>query len=585
MVFDWKIGWRRTLDKNEEILIRDCISASINKSTEIKNNICNLTLKNPITQVSDSLGPASANVTLTDASVHNIVGGYVETGTQKIKFGEEDEIRVWATYLTNAAEVGTAWYDDDRLLGAFGIEEYQVQTMENSTRITLKAVDTAYLLFNKIHNFSYGIANKFTAPGIIRNCARLFGEKTAGLVTPFDGTDQDIGTQYAINALFVSEGGNIEDRRRIRVSANPDDYSYDSTTTLNGALDAVATTITVASTVGFEDEGTLVIDSEHISYTGKNATQFTGCTRGIDDTLQPGDVAEAHGSGTTVYQGFPLVLMNKIWKPLFEWIGELGQTENTNYLSEVQEGGTVYFGRAFIFWIDKNNSPHWVYPDSVIDLTVDLGEEGRRAFRLDKAVFDAINFIIYNSGEDMYGNGIIHYWYDETSEVASLKMRYQPMSKIVHTLVRGDIDYDSQRVPATTRETTNQDVMKNFVIDANYPFIPTFLPLANQFRAKLGQSARINVANDTEYNDCLREACKQKGLAEAMKITTKRSGLRYRGQVVIKGQAVNPGDLISVTNPFVGLSSQYLRVLGVTHNINRNRFESTLDVQEDEKTL
>ena len=563
-VFDWRIEWKRTSDKETTIPITDCISANIHKSIEIKNNICQLTLKNAPTNISSSSGYMD---TLTDASVKNIIGDYVETSTQTIKFGEEDEIRVWADFLDDASEVGTAWYDDARLLGSFGLEEYQVQTLENQARVQIKAVDAAYILFNKIHNYSYGIAMKFTSPGIIRHCARFFGESSSTTVTPYQGTDHDTGTYYAIDAKFVSEGGNITD------------YRDSPSTQLNGSITNSVTTITVDSTTGFEDEGSLVIGSEHVAYTSKNATQFLGCTRGIDDTgVETNEsLGEAHADNTAVYQGFPLIIVSKIWKPLFEWIGEMSQTENTNYLSEIQEGGTYFYGRAFIFWIDKNNSPHWFYPDDTVDLTIELGEEGRRSFRLDKSVFDAVNFIIYNCGEDMYGNGIIYYLYDETSEVASLKMRFQPMISIVHTLINED------RKQNASRDTTNQDIFKQF--PSSYPMSPSFLAEANIFRASIGESARANVASDIDYNDCLREAAKQRGMTQALKITSARSGLRYKGQIPLKGTHINPGDLVKVTNPFVGLASQLLRVIEVTHTINANGWETVLDVQEDEKTV
>lgn len=569
MSFDWRIEWNG-------VVIPDCISANIHKSTEIQNNLCNLTLKNSASnQSSFTLDTASATdgsrVTLTDTTYRYRIGDYINPVTGTILFKEEDSIKVWATYLTDATEVGTAWYDDTRLLGAFGVEEYQIQTLENQNRIQLKAVDAAYLLFNKIYNFSYGVGNVFTAPGIIRHCARKFGEKPGSDVF---GTHNDTGTEYAMDAKFLSEGGYIEDIRRIRTAIGT--YSYDKQNQLNGAINSSVTTITVDSTTGFEDDGTLVIDTEHISYTGKSGTQFTGCTRGIDDTS-----AASHLDDAVTYQGFPLVVMSKIWKPLFEWIGEISQTENTNYLSEIQEGGTQYFGRAFLFWIDKNNSPHWVYPDDVVDLTIDLGEEGRRSFKLEKTIFDAVNFIIYNSGEDMYGNGITYYLFDDTTEVATLKMRYQPMTKIVHTLIDRDIKEDAN----PTRNTAERDIYKQFPASYSPAIVPSFLSLANEFRAMQGQSPRVSVTSDSEYNDCLREAAKQMGWNEAKKITTKQSGLRYRGQIAIKGAAVNPGDLIQVTNPFIGLTSQYLRVREITHNINSNTFESTLDVEEDEKVM
>ncbi|MCR4341022.1 MAG: hypothetical protein NUW01_14165 [Gemmatimonadaceae bacterium] len=74
------------------------------------------------------------------------------------------------------------------------------------------------------------------------------------------------------------------------------------TTTLNGALNDAATTITVAATADvpspgydFSDAGRLVIDNELIDYTGTTATTFTGCTRGVENST-----AAAHDSGASV---------------------------------------------------------------------------------------------------------------------------------------------------------------------------------------------------------------------------------------------------------------------------------------------
>lgn len=53
---------------------------------------------------------------------------------------------------------------------------------------------------------------------------------------------------------------------------------------LSGALNDSATTITVDSTSGFSSTGTIVIDSEQITYTGITTTTFTGCTRGANGT-------------------------------------------------------------------------------------------------------------------------------------------------------------------------------------------------------------------------------------------------------------------------------------------------------------
>jgi hypothetical protein len=69
-----------------------------------------------------------------------------------------------------------------------------------------------------------------------------------------------------------------------------------ATTTLNGALNDSATTITVVSTTGFAASGAIGIDGEYITYSGKTGTTFTGCTRGV------GSTAVSHLTGSVVNQ-------------------------------------------------------------------------------------------------------------------------------------------------------------------------------------------------------------------------------------------------------------------------------------------
>jgi len=67
------------------------------------------------------------------------------------------------------------------------------------------------------------------------------------------------------------------------------------TTTLNGGINNSVTTITVTSTSAFPSSGRIDIDTELITYTSKNATQFLGCTRGAN-----GSTAASHSTGATV---------------------------------------------------------------------------------------------------------------------------------------------------------------------------------------------------------------------------------------------------------------------------------------------
>ena len=69
------------------------------------------------------------------------------------------------------------------------------------------------------------------------------------------------------------------------------------TTTLDGTHTDSVTTITVASTTGFDSAGTLRVGNETITYTGTTSTTFTGATRGASGTT-----AAAYANGVTVAQ-------------------------------------------------------------------------------------------------------------------------------------------------------------------------------------------------------------------------------------------------------------------------------------------
>ena len=69
------------------------------------------------------------------------------------------------------------------------------------------------------------------------------------------------------------------------------------TTTLNGAINASVTTLTLTDASQFPDSGTnfIIIGSEEISYTGVSGNTLTGLTRGV-----AGTTAASHSDGATV---------------------------------------------------------------------------------------------------------------------------------------------------------------------------------------------------------------------------------------------------------------------------------------------
>jgi hypothetical protein len=103
------------------------------------------------------------------------------------------------------------------------------------------------------------------------------------------------------------------------------------------------TTISVESTgVGFPDEyGILSIDDELIVYTGKTATQFTGCQRGAFGT-----VAAQHTSGATVCANMVSAYIKALQEAVVAIEQDLGTASNRNY---VRKDGAVTITGAKTF--------------------------------------------------------------------------------------------------------------------------------------------------------------------------------------------------------------------------------------------
>ena len=85
-------------------------------------------------------------------------------------------------------------------------------------------------------------------------------------------------------------------------------------TTLNEVLDASETTISITDASNFPSAGTIKIDSEIITYTGKSTNDLTGCTRGTTDgTAATTAATHENASVVALYMlaGIPLIEINK----------------------------------------------------------------------------------------------------------------------------------------------------------------------------------------------------------------------------------------------------------------------------------
>jgi hypothetical protein len=177
------------------------------------------------------------------------------------------------------------------------------------------------------------------------------------IVSVLSGTSYTITSPVAANASDVGNGGSATDAA-YQISVGPAINTVGtgwgvppwggfipgtSSSTLNGAINASATTITVVSTAAFTASGAIWIDGEYINYTSKTATQFTvpvSNGRGADGTT-----AASHSSGDLVSQatnfpgwgeGFPSAVGAEVLLRLWS------QTNFGEYVLFNPRGGGIY---------------------------------------------------------------------------------------------------------------------------------------------------------------------------------------------------------------------------------------------------
>jgi hypothetical protein len=132
------------------------------------------------------------------------------------------------------------------------------------------------------------------------------------------GTSYTITSSVAANASDTGNGGANTDAA-YQVNAGPAINTVGtgwgvppwggfipgtSSSTLNGGINNSVTTITVVSTSTFTASGAIWINGEYITYSGKTATDFTGCVRGADGTTAASHLTGALVSQATSFPGW-----------------------------------------------------------------------------------------------------------------------------------------------------------------------------------------------------------------------------------------------------------------------------------------
>ena len=265
-------------------------------------------------------------------------GRWVDSDNVRFRYGLPEKVGGWQSLLTDTivgvARKQHAFVDTDgNRYVAIGTDKFLLLYFEGQlfditplataitgATFTFNGTTTVTLTTSSDHGIAVG--------DIIRLSSTTLPGGTTGVTTAtFDNINFQVLsvpssttlTIQAATAGSASSGGSVTITPYEVVGPAAQSYGYGfgignyggtitgvSQTTLNGALLAdtagtggSGTAVTVVSTTGFPSAGTILVDSELITYTSKSSTQFLGITRGTNGTATAGTSnGQAHSDGS-----------------------------------------------------------------------------------------------------------------------------------------------------------------------------------------------------------------------------------------------------------------------------------------------
>jgi hypothetical protein len=288
----------------------------------------------------------------------------------------------------------------------------------------------------------------------------------------------------------------------------------------------------------------------------EDIVKFVSTVDSRENKIKTSTYIETTPTGGTTFDDVSLSL-NK--KTAYEWIQNLSDDPHTRY-----DAGSKS-DRPYIFWIDKDNEFHWVYPAQTGGTSIVIGQNNDFQVKLDKSTFDVINLIFFNVGKAPDGNGIEWYYYDQTSKQPELRSRYQPMIDIARDMQDAEkraVTFTGEYPDSYPHTTLWNEEVAN---DAGY--LGTYPLGTNEGTGFIGESVK-------------------RAINECKKITKRTGDLRWKGSFTMRGTvSYNPGDLLKLTYNDGNMVDKKLRCTGVEHQIKKGGWSTIISVEEDVKAL
>lgn len=280
---------------------------------------------------------------------------------------------------------------------------------------------------------------------------------------------------------------------------------------------------------------------------------------------------------------FPPKAISKVFKPVYEWVDDLSQPDMTNPATELSESGTPICARPYFFYIDEDKNCHWEYPHPSASATVEMtwgsivavGSDTTahyvKSFQLKNAVFDIVNMVIYNPGDDLYGSGQLDYFYDPTTRSPKLKPVYRAWTDIADDVIYRELFEENSASYSEDNATPGTLTYHGKRYTASYNLTPYWTTTA--------------VTDDDELNDSLVAYCSEIGDNRARRLTQRKANPRWKGKITIRGEKRVIGELIQFNSGDHGIVNAKVRVTDVQHTISKEGWDVSLSVEEDALAL
>ena len=531
-------------DLSTQIYVSNC---NLRRSAEPKNNTGTVTFNNPIIDFFsdgtprrlfvDELGDSYFKATQRDAGFDS--------------FEEKVEI-----YIKDVSDIDEDIVVEENLIFSGQIKDVAFEHERKKCNVNLTLSDRTFNILNRIWSNNY---DSFTAPEVSQNVIRQVTEDNSASnrgAFDRDGVTGNLDSHFLIDARLFTEGVKTG---RETITA------FAAKTITCSAATFVTDGVAVGDAIKNETNFKLALVKEVVSETeitiSKNIFKV-----GDEIKISDGFIQDWRTDGTA----FPLIKYGESKKPAIEWISKLTQIDLLNTSEEMETA--VVVKRPLKYYIDGKNRYHQFYPDDTPSTNIKIGattEQGddRNTYRtykskMKKGIFDVINFIIFNYGEDM--NGKSHTWYaqDPSAGGPNVKDSARPMNKISEYMkkqdaIAGNIEY----VSGTT-----------YNYPTSYPMTPAW-----------NSAASPSVADDAAYNAAFLVEGRKRGRYWALRIINQSANPRWKGNIETAFFNFNPSDLVDFTDTDLGIRSQLVRIKEVQHNINKGGFFSTITLEEDLK--